>query len=645
MIQQDAINSLSQNNFLLQNPNVKESQIGEDQNIQQSSIIFTFSNGQSATYDFSLLLDISPLLYAKLQLMRQQNTGMNIDLPDYITFQNLNDFICLVKNNCMMIDETNSRTTELINVLRTSEYFQNEIYSAKIINDLVLMVLSTDNVFEYFDFCYWKIKAIIDKKGMVETFWMNFLVKCFEVIERNFFENEIIQKKVMKYNEKIIEEIINRLMFKIITGDIEVTKEKINILVKMILIIRKQKSYFVSIVNENLIKQNDFFFDKKIEDPTSRQVLIKPTLQVEIGKYELYYYYKEIKVDLVDKDIFNFVFVLYYDNKKDNFEISIKIDSNNSKSNSHLNYLSIISLSSEIILSSKGNTSNIHKKQSQLFLHNCLFNKNPLFLMETVNNISSMIKIVKPTTKSSSFSFSSSLPHKAKLYLNGTIQSTGEIDSILRNDSLSLSISLKVNYIQTVLMSDIVSKFSSYYDDKSIEQIDKAMLTSIMSNKILNKTNEDEIVIALLNWLDNDSNCKQNINDILSLVNWENVSYELIIELAVKYPSISKEVKNMIIFFVGKNNNNEAIKRYFVNSMITAIKKIDYITMFSKLKKCDTEEKLMKKIISTSTTGNTSPNNRCIDNTVVSTNTSDLFDFDFGVSINNAKIECENEST
>ena len=295
--------------------------------------------------------------------------------------------------------------------------------------------------------------------------------------------------------------------------------------------------------------------------------------------------------------------------------------------------------------SSKGNSSNSHKKQSQLFLHNCLFNKNPLFLMETVNNISSMIKIVKPTTKSSSFSFSSSLPHKAKLYLNGTIQSTGEIDSILRNDSLSLSISLKVNYIQTVLMSDIVSKFSSYYDDKSIEQIDKSMLTSIMSNKILNKTNEDEIVIALLNWLDNDTNCKQNINDILCLVNWENVSYELIIELAVKYPSISKEVKNMIIDFAGKNNNNEAIKRYFVNSMITAIKKIDYITMFSKLKKCDTEEKLMKKIVSTSTNGNTSPNNRCIDNTVVSTNINDLFDFDFGISISNAKIECENAST
>ena len=83
-------------------------------------------------------------------------------------------------------------------------------------------------------------------------------------------------------------------MFKIITGDIEVTKEKINILVKMILVIRKQKSYFVAIVNENLIKQNDFFFDKKIEDPTSRQVLIKPTLQIEIGKYELYYFYKAV---------------------------------------------------------------------------------------------------------------------------------------------------------------------------------------------------------------------------------------------------------------------------------------------------------------------------------------------------------------
>ena len=38
MIQQDAINSLSQNNFLLQNPNVKESLNGEEQNIKSSVI-------------------------------------------------------------------------------------------------------------------------------------------------------------------------------------------------------------------------------------------------------------------------------------------------------------------------------------------------------------------------------------------------------------------------------------------------------------------------------------------------------------------------------------------------------------------------------------------------------------------------------
>ena len=162
MLHQDGINSLVQKNLKYPNPSVKDDLCEIDLSPSvppQNSINFTFANGQSASYDIILLMDISPLLYTKLQLMNSNENTINIDLPDYISFQNLNDFICLVKNNCMMIDESNSRTQELINVLKTSEYFQNEIYSSKIINDLVLQVLSVDNVFEYFDFCYWKIKA------------------------------------------------------------------------------------------------------------------------------------------------------------------------------------------------------------------------------------------------------------------------------------------------------------------------------------------------------------------------------------------------------------------------------------------------------------------------------------------------------
>ena len=567
MLHQDGINSLGQKNLKYPNPSVKDDLCDIDLSPSvppQNSINFTFANGQSASYDIILLMDISPLLYTKLQLMNSNENTINIDLPDYISFQNLNDFICLVKNNCMMIDESNSRTQELINVLKTSEYFQNEIYSSKIINDLVLQVLSVDNVFEYFDFCYWKIKALMDKKGTVETFWMNFLFKCFDMIENNFFDSEYIQKKVMKYNEKIIEEIITRLIHKIMMKEIEVNDDKISLIIKLVMMVRKQNSFFVAVVNENLLKQSDLFSDKRENSNSLNQV--KPTVKVEIGKYELYYYYKEIKVELVDKEIFDLIFVLYYDNKKDEFDISVKIDNKNKTI-----VFPIISFSCELNFISN-NSPFIHKKKSQIFLQNCENCKNPLNHLEIIQNLSKKIQLSKPRDQNSkAFSFLSSLPHRARLTHNGFLHSTNEndISSAMKTESISLSISLKLNYIQTVLMSEIVRKFPNIYDDKYIFRIDISMLNSIITNKALKNTNEDEIIIALINWIDNEINCLININDILQIIKWENVSYELLIEFIIKYPSINEEIKNSILNIAEKNNDNEAKKRYFVNSLIS----------------------------------------------------------------------------
>lgn len=569
MIHQDGINSLGQKNLKYPNPSVKDDLCEIDLSPSvppQNSINFTFANGQSASYDIILLMDISPLLYTKLQLMNSNENTINIDLPDYISFQNLNDFICLVKNNCMMIDESNSRTQELINVLKTSEYFQNEIYSSKIINDLVLQVLSVDNVFEYFDFCYWKIKALMDKKGTVETFWMNFLFKCFDMIENNFFDSEYIQKKVMKYNEKIIEEIITRLIHKIMMKEIEVNDDKISLIIKLVMMVRKQNSFFVAVVNENLLKQSDLFSDKRENSNSLNQV--KPTVKVEIGKYELYYYYKEIKVELVDKEIFDLIFVLYYDNKKDEFDISVKIDNKNKTI-----VFPIISFSCELNFISN-NSPFIHKKKSQVFLQNCENFKNPLNHLEIIQNLSKKIQLSKPRDQNSkAFSFLSSLPHRARLTHNGFLHSTNEndISSAMKTESISLSISLKLNYIQTVLMSEIVRKFPNIYDDKYIFRIDISMLNSIITNKALKNTNEDEIIIALLNWIDNEINCLININDILQIIKWENVSYELLIEFILKYPTINEEIKNSILNIAEKNNDNEAKKRYFINSLISKL--------------------------------------------------------------------------
>jgi hypothetical protein len=94
------------------------------------------------------------------------------------------------------------------------------------------------------------------------------------------------------------------------------------------------------------------------------------------------------------------------------------------------------------------------------------------------------------------------IPHKARLSNSGIIQSTNEIDSMTPNysDWLTLTVYLRVNFIHSVLLSAIVKNFPHIYDDKNIEKLEHSMFTSIMLNKHLNKTNEDECVIAVINW-------------------------------------------------------------------------------------------------------------------------------------------------
>jgi hypothetical protein len=481
-----------------------------------NTITFSFSSGHQITYDMSLLFDISPVLFAKLQLLNNHETVLNVSLPEYITPQNLNDFICLVKNNTMMIDEHNSRTQELINVLKTSEFFQNFTYSAKIINDLVLQVLTSENVFEYFDFCYYKIKALSQKKSSIEQVWFNFLNKCFEVIEQNFFLDGNVERRVLKFNFKIIEEIINRLIYKGIIGGIDINNVSFGKIINVIMFIRKQRSFFISAVNKNLIKQNDEFYTSSqgeylnafsSSNNHSAQGLFddskqsKPTIKIQIGKYELLYYYKEIEVELIEKEIFNLIFIVYYDNKRDELNISVKISDNvHSKRKFHL---PLLSMSCNVILTYSPMKYN-YTKHSQINVCNLLSTKNPLTQLDKIKNIARTLGITNNSAfaKQKSFTVFSLIPHKARLSNSGIIQSTNEIDSMTPNysDWLTLTVYLRVNFIHSVLLSAIVKNFPHIYDDKNIEKLEHSMFTSIMLNKHLNKTNEDECVIAVINW-------------------------------------------------------------------------------------------------------------------------------------------------
>ena len=131
-------------------------------------------------------------------------------------------------------------------------------------------------------------------------------------------------------------------------------------------------------------------------------------------------------------------------------------------------------------------------------------------------------------------------------------------------------------------------------------------------------------------------NAKKDINDVLEGIQWEKVSYELLIEVIIKYPLFSEDTKKRIVDVVSKNNGNAVMKKYFVNSFINAAKKVDYIGIFSKLKSEGRDNGSKRS-------NNSKGNEKEVNNGLGGID-EEMLNFDYNQTITNAKIEIVNEN-
>lgn len=135
-------------------------------------------------------------------------------------------------------------------------------------------------------------------------------------------------------------------------------------------------------------------------------------------------------------------------------------------------------------------------------------------------------------------------------------------------------------------------------------------------------------------------NAKKDINDVLEGMKWEKVSYELLIEVIIKYPLFSEDTKRRIVDVVSKNNGNAVMKKYFVNSFINAAKKVDYIGIFSKLKSEGRDDGSRR---SKNNKENEKEKEKEGNNNLAGVD-EEMFNFDYNQTITNAKIEIVNEN-
>ena len=161
------------------------------------------------------------------------------------------------------------------------------------------------------------------------------------------------------------------------------------------------------------------------------------------------------------------------------------------------------------------------------------------------------------------------------------------LNRTMNEEWFGIKVEIKLCHIYTALLSYLLHDFSSFSNDNHISKLSKQLFILLLSNKYLDKKNENDIVNSILLWLNDEINIKEDITEIFYNINWENVDDALIFELMVKYSHyISNNESTQLIFFkiFEEKYNNIPLVKTLINNIISASKKINYEYIFSQMK-------------------------------------------------------------
>jgi hypothetical protein len=170
---------------------------------------------------------------------------------------------------------------------------------------------------------------------------------------------------------------------------------------------------------------------------------------------------------------------------------------------------------------------------------------------------------------------------------------SNEINSLnntINEEYFAIKAEIKLCYIHTALISYLLQDFSNFSNDTHISKLSKQLFILILSNKYLDKKNENDLVNSILLWLNDEVNIKEDISEIFYNIKWECVDDSLIFELIVKYSHyISNNESTRLIFykiFEEKYGKLPLITK-LINNIFSASKRINYEYIFSQMKNND----------------------------------------------------------
>ena len=596
-------------------------------------IKFCFSDNTSIEYDYNLIYSINPkIIITKATL--DQDGKYSIILPEKIKKNELFEFLFLYIGNNKHEDNhnyfTNSRN-KFINIINNDKikfeafleiilFFNNESFNNFLINNIFIKEIKKDKIIDFLLFSYKLLEINKNAGDRQNSAYLNLFNLCYEKAGNN--EKYLISNYNKLKNldgdilRNIIEKIFNNLLSinclintdddsedslniegdsinndnksNINNNDVpnkmdDVGEEYISIDYNKIndssSSMKKENNYIIKfedyrkLINiimdiNNIYNIYDLLSIEYINILSNESIYeISSNKRKYVFQKKIFYHsiknnnliYEECPLDLVinNKTIY---LIIFYQPFEKSINLCIKLKDNkvnNDKLFQHLNdsdyCFKLFTFYTSVQLTKGHNIFNTKK-------HNTI---------TSLTNNKSMYNIFRSSIN------------------NNELTKNNFFNNTLSEEYFLIRAEIKLCHIYTALISYLLQDFSTFSNDTHISKLSKQLFILIMSNKYLDKKNENDIVNSILLWLNDEINIREDITEIFYNINWENVDDALIFELIVKYSHyISNNESTQLIFykiFEEKYGELPLIKK-IINNIFSASKKINYEQMFSQMK-------------------------------------------------------------
>ena len=579
-----------------------------------SCIKFHFSNGEDLSIDKNHILSLNPNLLnnSNFSIKNLNDNSFQINLPNSMKKEEFSLYLSIIgegetkslksENIFSIDDDKDKKANKILNLLQISDYFNNEDFNIKFINEIILRHKYDNIIIELLDYSYKKL-SLNSQKEQINSAYFDLFYQSLENISKN--EKIVLENldKIKYLDKKIIDEIIEKTFKNLIYGttllidkndDIKNFKEEFepnsnelainnNLLISPIekncneAHILKEKQFKELIYFLMEIKNKKNFFDLLTseyafllskESINELKNLPYPSLQVNIHFSEYSYYSQEFPLEIILNHK-NIIIVVSYKKLDQSFNVCLKL-SNHNKQKTCNSILEIDNIAEEKFIEDNSCF------KIFTFLTHVIITKGP-----------ERIKIVTQNNLLS-------LSNNKTLY---SILKISNFDNELRNflvrepekEYFSVIVHVKLCYVYSALASFLLKEFPDYSKDLSVCKISKQLLILILENKYLRLKDKD-IIETILLWLQDEINIKEDISKILELIKWEEIEDSLVFELIIKYSHIivgNNILEKKILDSFEKKYKNPLITGNILKSLFIAGQKIEYNRIFSQMKKSE----------------------------------------------------------